>query len=73
MPFGGVSGIGRGLGMLNGDGDRRRGRGSFGMNVGLCILIALSSFFLFLNKLLSKIIPESTRPIITNFQHMVDI
>jgi len=30
MPFGVVSGIGRGIGVLDGGGDRRRERGSFG-------------------------------------------
>ena len=30
MPFGVVSGVGRGTGVLDGGGDRRRGRGSFG-------------------------------------------
>jgi len=29
MPFAMVSGVGRGMGVLDGDGDRRRGRGSF--------------------------------------------
>jgi len=32
MPFGVASGVGRGKGVLNGGGDRRRGRGSFGVN-----------------------------------------
>jgi len=30
MPFGMVSGVGRGMGVLDGSGDGRRGRGSFG-------------------------------------------
>jgi len=30
MPFGVVTGIGRGVGVIDGDGDRRRRRGSFG-------------------------------------------
>ena len=34
MPFGVVSGIDRGMGVLDGGGDRRRKRGSFGVNVG---------------------------------------
>jgi len=34
MSFGMVSGVGRGRGALDGDGDRRRGRSSFGVNVG---------------------------------------
>jgi len=34
MPFGMVSGVGRGIGVLDGDGDRRRGRGSFGGEFG---------------------------------------
>ena len=29
MPFGMVSGVGRGMGVLDGGGDHRRGRGSF--------------------------------------------
>ena len=34
MPFGVVSGVGRGIDVLDGDGYRRKGRGSFGANVG---------------------------------------
>jgi len=34
MPFGMVRGVGQGMGVLDGGGDRRRGRGSFGVNVG---------------------------------------
>jgi len=34
MPFGMVSGVGRGMGVLDGGGDRRRARGSFGVNLG---------------------------------------
>ena len=34
MPFGMVSGIAQGMGVLDGGGDRRRGRGSFGVIVG---------------------------------------
>jgi len=34
MPFGVVSGVGRGMGMLDGGGDRQRGKGSFGVNLG---------------------------------------
>jgi len=34
MPFGVVSGIGLGMGVLDFGGDRRRGGDSFGMNVG---------------------------------------
>jgi len=34
MPFGMVSGVGRGMGVLNGGSDRRRRRGSFGVNLG---------------------------------------
>jgi len=34
MPFGVVSGVGRGMGILDGDGDRRRERGSFGSKCG---------------------------------------
>jgi len=33
MPFGLVSGVSRGMGILDGGGDRRRGRGSFGVNL----------------------------------------
>jgi len=31
-----VSGVGLGMGVLDFGGDRRRGRGSFGMNLGFC-------------------------------------
>jgi len=34
MPFGVVSGVGRGMSVLDEGGDRRRGRGSFEVNVG---------------------------------------
>ena len=34
MPFGVVSGAGRGMGVLDRDGDRRRGKGSFGGKCG---------------------------------------
>jgi len=34
MPFGMMSAVGRGMGVLDGGGDRRRGRGSFGVNLG---------------------------------------
>ena len=34
MPFGMVSGVGRGTGVLDGSGNRRRGIGSFGVNLG---------------------------------------
>ena len=34
MPFGVVSGVSRGIGVLDGSGDRRRGRGSFGGKYG---------------------------------------
>ena len=34
MPFGVVSGVGRWMGVLDGAGDRRRGIGSFGGEVG---------------------------------------
>ena len=33
MPFGVVSGVGLGMGVLDFGGDRRRGRGSLGMNL----------------------------------------
>ena len=39
MPFRVVSGVGRGIGVLDGGGDRQRGRGSFGgVNLGYPIL-----------------------------------
>jgi len=34
MPFGVMSGVGRGMGAFDFGGDRRRGRGSFGVNMG---------------------------------------
>jgi len=34
MPFGVVSGVGRGIGVLDGDGDRRRERAVLGVNLG---------------------------------------
>ena len=34
MPFGTVSGVGRGMGIINRCGDRRRGSGILGVNVG---------------------------------------
>jgi len=34
MLFGMVSRVGRGMGVLDGGGDRQRGRGSFGVNLG---------------------------------------
>ena len=56
MPFGVVSGVGRGMGVLDGDGDRRRGRGNFGGEVepveasycnqwGLCDAALLKSLY----------------------------
>jgi len=33
MPFGVVSGVSRGIAVLDGDGDRRRGRGSLGVKL----------------------------------------
>jgi len=33
MPCGMVSGVGRGMGVLDGGGDRRRGKGRFGVNL----------------------------------------
>ena len=38
MPFGVVSGVGRGMGVLDVGGDRGRRRGSFGVNVGYPIV-----------------------------------
>jgi len=38
MPFGTVGGVGREVCVLDGVGDRRRGRGSFGVNVGRTIV-----------------------------------
>jgi len=37
MPFGVVTGISRGMGVLDGSGDRRRGRDSFGGDFGIPI------------------------------------
>jgi len=34
MPFGVVNGVGQGMGIFDWGGDRRKGRGSFGVNVG---------------------------------------
>jgi len=34
MPFGVSNGVGRGMGVLDGGGDRRSGMGSFGVNFG---------------------------------------
>ena len=34
MMFGVLSGVSRGMGVLDGDDDRRRGRGSLGVNLG---------------------------------------
>jgi len=34
MPFGLVSGVGQGMGVLDGGGDRRRGRAVLGVNSG---------------------------------------
>jgi len=34
MPFGIVNGVGRRMGVLDGDGNRRKGRVSFGVNLG---------------------------------------
>jgi len=34
MPFGVVSGVGQGMGVLDRGGDRRRGSGSLGVNFG---------------------------------------
>ena len=34
VPFEVISGVDRGMGLLDRDGDRRRGRGTFGVNVG---------------------------------------
>jgi len=39
MPFRVVSGVGRGMGILDRGGDRRRGRSSFGVHVGYPIVI----------------------------------
>jgi len=38
MPFGTVSGVGRGMGVLDGGCDRRTGSGSFGVNLGRPVL-----------------------------------
>jgi len=34
MSFGMASGVSQGMGVLDGGGDRQRGRGSFGVNLG---------------------------------------
>jgi len=34
MPFRVMSGVGRGMGVLDGSGDRQRGRGVLGVNFG---------------------------------------
>jgi len=34
MPFGMMSGVGQGMGVLDGGGDRQRGRGILGLNLG---------------------------------------
>jgi len=44
MPFGMMSGIGRGMGVFDGDGYRRRRRGRFGVNLGRRIVI-MGAFF----------------------------
>jgi len=51
MPFRVVSGVGRGRGVLDKSGDRRRGRGSFGSEFGAshCNLWGLGSEALFPN------------------------
>jgi len=38
MPFGVMNGVGRGMGVLDRGGDRRRGRGILGMNMGRSIV-----------------------------------
>jgi len=38
MPFGMVSGVGRGMGVLDQGGDHQRGRDSFGVNLGRSIV-----------------------------------
>jgi len=45
MPFGVVSGVGQGMGVLDGGGDRRRRRGSLGVNLGRPIVIAHDALF----------------------------
>ena len=40
-----VSGVGRGMGVLDGGGDRRRGMGSFGVNMGHPIPIVTNAGF----------------------------
>jgi len=39
MPFGVVSGVGRGMGVLDEGGDGRRRRGSFGVNLERAIVV----------------------------------
>jgi len=43
MPFGMVSGVGRGMGVLNGGGDRRMGRAVLGVNLG-CPIVTNGEF-----------------------------
>jgi len=42
MPFGMVSGVVQGMGVLDGGGDRRRGMGSFGRRRSVCLSVCLS-------------------------------
>ena len=43
MPFGVVSGVSRGMDVLDGDNDRRKGKGSFGENLG-CPIVTNGDF-----------------------------
>jgi len=45
VPFGVVSGVDRGMGVLDGGGDRRRRRGSFGGEFGASHCIQWGAFF----------------------------
>ena len=40
MPFGVVNGVGRGMGVLDGGGDRRREGAVFGVNLGHPVVIS---------------------------------
>jgi len=56
MPFGLVSGVGRRMGVLDGGGDRRRGRGSFGGEFGASHCNQWGLFDATLPKLLSAVL-----------------
>jgi len=43
MPFGVVNGVGQRMGVIDGGGDRRSGRDSFGVNLG-CPIVTNGAF-----------------------------